>query len=482
VSGYRRLRILGAVAGETSQTAAAIEACERAIRVDPSAAPAYAKLAGIHVALQRYEAAIGVYLRALEVWPDEADILVQLSMLSGKAGAWREALDFAERAVALKPRRHLAAGVLADARLMLKDYEGAITAYRDARALPDLSQNATIAFAEIGRDAELIQRLRRVRGGTEVPRVGAGRRSGEGAAAIRSQLDAIAVERASAVFFHVDAGDAHPFAERADPAQVRAGTLDILHAACTSVRVAMPDAVILVLTDAQTDLGLDRGPGALVDHVIRVSARRDQLMYSRMCAYHDLVASGRVGGPVLFLDTDVCIGRDFGALFDGGFDVGLTYRSSPSFAHMPVNEGVMLGASGASPQLAAFFGTCLDLYDWLADQPFVSERYGFDVRNWRGGQLALAAFVDWTVPPFAAADRSIAGIRCRFLPCEAYNRPVKASDDLAALGDRWALHFKGPKAKTLMRAFVARNADAAGSACERLSAARSPAGNPPPRR
>ena len=464
MSGYGGVRILGAVAAETSQTVAAIEACERAIRADPRAAPAYAKLADIHAALQRYEAAIGVYRRALEVWPDEADILVQLSVLSGKAGAWREALGFAERAVAVKPRLHQAVGVLADARLMLKDYEGAITGYRDARALPDLSRNATIAFAEIGRDAELTHRLRHLRVGAGAPSVGARTRSGEGAATIRLQLDATPAARASAVFFHVDAGDSHPFAELSDPERARASALDILRTACKSVRAAMPDAVILVLTDAHTDLGFDLGPGALVDHVVRVAARRDQLMYSRMRAYHDLVASGRVGGPVLFLDTDVCIGRDFGALFDGGFDVGLTYRSSPSFAHMPVNEGVLLGASGASPQLASFFRICLDLYEWLADQRFVSERYGFDVRNWRGGQLALAAFVDWTVPPFAAADRSIAGIRCRFLPCDAYNRPVKASDDLGALRDHWALHFKGPKAKTLMRAYVERSAHATGSA------------------
>jgi hypothetical protein len=219
-------------------------------------------------------------------------------------------------------------------------------------------------------------------------------------------------------------------------------------------RATQPGGRAILLTDETTPADDLSG----IDAVVRLPVRSDQMMYARMRAYHALVASGRVPGPVLLLDTDVCLTRDFAPLFDsgfdggfdGGFDIGLTYRTPPDFAHMPINVGVILVADGAAAVSARFFEICLSWYDWLADQPAVKARYDFDIRHWRGGQLSLAAFVDWTVPPYAPRDVVIDGIRIRFFPCDQYNYAVRKTDKFNLLDTKWALHFKSAGPKKLM--------------------------------
>jgi hypothetical protein len=178
-------------------------------------------------------------------------------------------------------------------------------------------------------------------------------------------------------------------------------------------------------------------------HVIRLPIRAGQMMYSRMRSYRALLVSGALKGPALFLDTDVCLNRDFRPLFDGTFDVGLTYRVDPAFLHMPLNEGVIIAAETESDAAANFFGLCLDNYGRLASEAAVTARYPFDVRMWRGGQLALGAFVDWRVPPDRPISDTIAGIRCRFLPCDEFNFAVTQATTEADLVGKWAIHFKG---------------------------------------
>jgi hypothetical protein len=249
------------------------------------------------------------------------------------------------------------------------------------------------------------------------------------------------------VFFHVDAGVGHPFlADKETKSAPDVNYRETLRVSATWFTATQPGGKPVLLTDDATPVdGLSE-----LKAIVRLPVRSDQMMYSRMRAYHALLASGRVPGPVLLLDTDVCLTRDFAPLFDGGFDIGLTYRQPPDFAHMPVNEGVILVADGAAAVSARFFEICLSWYDWLANQPAVKARYDFDIRYWRGGQLSLAAFVDWTVPPYAPRDVVIDGIRVRFFPCDLYNYAVRKTDKFNLLDTKWALHFKGAGPKKLM--------------------------------
>jgi hypothetical protein len=108
---------------------------------------------------------------------------------------------------------------------------------------------------------------------------------------------------------------------------------------------------------------------------------------------------------------------------------------------MPVNEGVIL-AAGANVA-AKFFAATSGLYEFLWKAPSVKDRYDFDIRRWRGGQLSLGALVKWHTPPHAPDHQTIGGLKYKFLPCEEYNYTVNKGDSPDILRSKWALHFKG---------------------------------------
>lgn len=253
------------------------------------------------------------------------------------------------------------------------------------------------------------------------------------------------------VFYHVDIGSNHPFLGAGSDAP-KVDYLAALDMSCRCARLTQPGVKIILLTDNATRL--DGFSGA--DYTIRLPRDPNHLMYARMRACQALAMSGRLQGPTLFLDTDVCLNRDFAPLFDGSFEMGLVYRSSVRYPLMPINEGLMI-ASGARPAaLAEFFGKCLDYYDWLAELAFVRERYGFDVRFWRGGQLSLNLFANWRVPPLSPEEAVMHGVRCRFFHCETHSYSVPTDSRLEDLGKYWSLHFKGLLPKALMNRYFAQ--------------------------
>ena len=255
----------------------------------------------------------------------------------------------------------------------------------------------------------------------------------------------------TAVFFHVDIGDKHPFLRGGDrdPSK-RIDYLATMAMACRCARLTQPGVAIILVTDMDTKI--DGFTDA--DYIIRLPRDPYHLMYARVRACNALVLSKRLQGPILFVDTDLCLNRDFAPLFDGSFDVALTYRSSMRFPLMPINEGLILGSPARPQAVAQFFKKYIDHYDWLAEQPNVKTRYGFDVRFWRGGQLSLGAFAGWRVPPNTAHDAEVNGLRCRFLHCESYNYSVPAAK-LPPLDHIWGLHFKGMLPKALMNQHLA---------------------------
>ncbi len=254
----------------------------------------------------------------------------------------------------------------------------------------------------------------------------------------------------TAVFFHVDVGENHPFlGGRAGPKVDYLGTLEM---ACRCARVTQPGIKIILLSDTATHLQGFTGP----DYVVRLPRDPNHLMYARLRACQALAMSGRLAGPALFLDTDVCLNRDFAPLLGGTFEVGVTYRSALRFPLMPINEGLFMSTGVRPAALAEFLGRCLDFYDWLAQLAFVRERYGFDVRFWRGGQLSMNLFAGWRVPPMAPEDATLYGVRCRFFHCETHNYSVPADSSLEGLDKYWALHFKGLLPKALMNQYFER--------------------------
>ncbi|MDX2224596.1 MAG: tetratricopeptide repeat protein [Rhodospirillaceae bacterium] len=414
------------------------------------------------LALQRGENAEAVdwLARAVHGLPNDHESLLQLGVAYARNGEWAKARLCTQKVVADRPtwsRGHDFDGFI---HLVPPDFDHAIGAFRQALALPVNSPVDALKIKEMLSDTVMCRDLfpaARAHHGevtgsasTAAARAGAMRALDEW---LRSQIGPVSPgirasssTSAQAVFFHVDAGATHPFFEVAEAKAAPVDYRETLSMSAAWFQATQPGGRVILLTDETTPVdGLPH-----LSAVVRLPLSADQMMYARMRANHALLASGKVHGPMLLLDTDVCLTRDFAPLFDGGFDIGLTYRQPPDFAHMPVNEGVILVADGAAPASARFFEICLSWYDWLAEQPAVKARYGFDIRHWRGGQLSLAAFVDWAVPPYAPQDVLIDGIRVRFFPCDLYNYAVRKADSFSFLDAKWALHFKGAGPKKLM--------------------------------
>ena len=420
---------------------------------------------GAALASQRdSEGAAAAYRESLTLWPGRVETLMQLSALHRGQGQWRESKDYSGQAAGLQPGDFRAHGQYADACLALGERDGAIDAYRRALALSGGSQQDRTYFEDRIADAVMVDALMADFAASMPERAAADAGAGAGeqphpvaAKGLDDSRDEGRSEGRSEgkpqsfVFFHADLGEAHPFANlNRSEFETRIDYRDSLAIAVRAIRACVRDSRVVLLTGAGAAAAGWQG----FDQVIEVAVDPNRLMYSRMQAYRDLCRDGQLRGPASFLDTDIFVVRDPAAVFDGGFDVALTYRRHPAFHHMPINEGVILAAHGASREAVRFFDSCLGLYDRLAENAAVRTRYGFDVRHWRGGQLALAAFVGWRTPPFAAPDATIDGVRVRFLPCDDYNHAVSAGDDFARLDAKRALHFKGGPAKSLMSSYA----------------------------
>lgn len=390
-------------------------------------------------------AAEAVCRAAVAKWPQAADLLVQMGALLFATDRWHEAVDYAQRAVNAAPTDAMAQRLLGERLAAVGRYSEAVAVLKTCAENPATPKTSLESLHDMAKDAGMLARL--------VPEMRVAVPEDVSPAQHDELTAAVAAHQSPSsntptfVFFHVAGHERHPFlAEGRGAAVDYASTLAW---ACRAARATNPGWRIVILSDAATSFA------SLPDgcDIMQLPVDPSRLMYSRMRAYRALLQGTQIDAPMAFLDTDVCVNLALLPLFDGGFDVGLTYRTNQF--HMPVNEGVIFGANGSSPALAAFFDRCLAYYDALPEQPSVQERYPFDARMWRGGQLSLAAFVDWRVPPLAKADELLHGVRCRFFPCEEYNYPVATGDTPQMLAKKSAIHFKGSAAKQAMSAFAA---------------------------
>ena len=398
------------------------------------------------------------YKRALPYFQRAENAFDDLSAETDVRADLRTAQEHAKRALAAKPDFKLAQRGILLAHLGLGEmYEACLAGLKYMGMLPNDPN-----FPDIFKDIQLRLGLSKIlrtpsgEGGLPLERPStlppARRRDAweDAAVAKVTRLIPKPLAGTTAVFFHVDVGENHPFLDGRQGPKV--DYLDTLDMACRAARATQPGIKIILLTDEATNLQGFKG----ADYVVSVPRDPDHLMYARLRACQALAMSGRLAGPALFLDTDVCLNRDFAPLLGGTFEIGMTYRSAVRFPLMPINEGLFMSTGVRPGALAEFLGTCLDIYDWLAQLPHVRERYGFDVRFWRGGQLSLNVFTDWKVPPLAPDNATFHGVRCRFFHCETHNYSVSADSALEALDNYWALHFKGLLPKALMNRYFAQ--------------------------
>lgn len=175
-------------------------------------------------------------------------------------------------------------------------------------------------------------------------------------------------------------------------------------------------------------------------------------MYERAVAVSAFLRSSAFRGDTAFLDSDAFVNRPLAEVFDLGFDLAFTYRQFSNM--MPVNEGVFFASPRRAEAVERFMRARLATYERIAADPAVTAYYG-DVRRWRGGQLSLNAVCAEHRPysPFRVCHQD--GLRLRFLPCDTFNFALgdgEALSSSARLGERYVMHYKGPRKYALLSA------------------------------
>ena len=215
-----------------------------------------------------------------------------------------------------------------------------------------------------------------------------------------------------------------------------------------SVRRIIPDAHIHLLTHAEADV--PDGIGAT--HVFRRPANESikdsftHLMRAETQTWRDYIASDALRGRTVLMDIDMLLQHDPTPLFNGSFDIGLTYTNDATLH--PFNAGVILidPTLHKSPILNFFAQldeTVTDLapeyQEWYGDQMALVQAVGTgDVARWRG-----------------VTDRTNDGINMRLFPATDWNASLALDADnkpiFAALPEAGLVHFKGERKGLMLR-------------------------------
>lgn len=153
---------------------------------------------------------------------------------------------------------------------------------------------------------------------------------------------------------------------------------EMAEACFDSARRAMPDAELLLMTDADTE------PMRQVDRVMAAKTKcpADRVVgfKGRMMALHGIDTDG----PVVFSDADVIFNRPIAGEMDGEWDIGIMYREGmPS---QPYNDGIVYSKStaGAKEFWRRYVRLLADLPDamqhWWASQYAFALACGVDGR------------------------------------------------------------------------------------------------------
>jgi hypothetical protein len=166
-------------------------------------------------------------------------------------------------------------------------------------------------------------------------------------------------------------------------------------------------------------------------------------MYCRVVAMAEFV-DHNLDQPTVFLDSDAFLNQDISHIFDGDWDVGVTYRHNMG---MHLNEGVIFANNKRPDAVRSFFQAYLDTYHRILETPEHVAKYG-NLKRWRGGQLSLNALACPQGLPNALDYQEIAGARVAYLPCWKWNHPVDRVDH-AEWDTKAILHLKGARKNLL---------------------------------
>jgi hypothetical protein len=163
-------------------------------------------------------------------------------------------------------------------------------------------------------------------------------------------------------------------------------------------------------------------------------------MYCRVVAMAEFV-DHNLDQPTVFLDSDAFLNADISHIFDGDWDIGVTYRHNMGMA---LNEGVIFANNKRPDAVRSFFGAYLDTYHDLLQDPVLDVKYGGNLKRWRGGQLSLNTLACPQGFPTSLDYQEIAGARVAYFPCFRWNfsceRIVPEELDTKAI-----VHLKGAR-------------------------------------
>jgi hypothetical protein len=207
---------------------------------------------------------------------------------------------------------------------------------------------------------------------------------------------------------------------------------------------------------AYPDVRMDQGKfdyGALLNYWVRVHVRHghasicdgdestDPLapMYCRVVEMLKFV-SNYLDQPTVFLDSDAFLNADISHIFDGDWDIGVTYRHNMGMA---LNEGVIFANNKRPEAVRSFFQAYLDTYHRILETPEHVAKYG-NLKRWRGGQLSLNTLACPQGLPSSLDYLEIAGARVAYFPCFRWNFSCERIDP-AELGTKAIIHLKGAR-------------------------------------
>lgn len=215
-----------------------------------------------------------------------------------------------------------------------------------------------------------------------------------------------------------------------------------------TIRHTCPSAEIHLLTNHHSDVP----DGLNCDRVFQVDSPKSRkecfetLMVEEVECWRDYFASDMFQGPTVLIDVDLLVQRSPFTLFDGSFDIGLTYTDDPTLH--PFNSGVIL-VDPANPAVINHY------FDRLVE---IVGGYAPEFQEWYGDQMAISAMLDdpdhSTASP-AVMDEAKDGIRYRMWPTAEWNYWLPVDGDgkpeFFAAPEPGILHFKGERKALMLR-------------------------------
>ncbi|KAK9673639.1 hypothetical protein RND81_12G180500 [Saponaria officinalis] len=226
------------------------------------------------------------------------------------------------------------------------------------------------------------------------------------------------------------------------------------------IQVTMPLSNVIILTDPESDLQINRK--RVTVYPIQGDYSRDSLMLQRIRSYIAFLTerleeypkhSSEQGSHYIFTDSDIAVVDDLGQIFDefSSFHLALTFRNNKE---QPLNSGFIAvrGTAEGLKRAKEFLLEVLKAY---------SERY-MKASRMLGDQLALA----WVVrshPSFytkrfskpIAFMEEVNGASVLFLPCATYNwTPPEGAGQFHGMPlDVKIVHFKGSRKRLMLEAW-----------------------------